>query len=360
MPIQKNQHFVPRCALKPFTLESEGLAINLFNVASSRAIRNAPVKGQCARHYLYGKDLVIENMLKDLEGRYARVLARLQAGGTISEQDEELLLLFVAIQLRRTESAVQGMRDMVTSMSNKIFERAPELKPTDSRSDTEMMHMSLRLAMSLLPYAKDLKLVIFRNKTVVDFVTCDNPAVLTNRFHLQKLKDRRFGYASSGAMISMPLSPTLSALWYDTAVYTVPNASGSSFVDVDKAEDAVAVNELQYLNASKNVYFSRWADASRIGNEIVALSERRAGARPTTQMLVRDERIQDREVYRRGTPEEEKTARETIAMTGFDHPEPSRWLSKVKYRGKPTTFYNGTAVGLVRKPEWLSPSRERS
>ena len=44
MPAHKNQHFVPRCALKPFSLDGNGKAINLFNIKSKLAIENAPVK----------------------------------------------------------------------------------------------------------------------------------------------------------------------------------------------------------------------------------------------------------------------------------------------------------------------------
>jgi hypothetical protein len=42
MPAQKNQHFVPKCLLKPFTLNGDGKAINVFNLARQQAIQNAP------------------------------------------------------------------------------------------------------------------------------------------------------------------------------------------------------------------------------------------------------------------------------------------------------------------------------
>ena len=51
----KNQHFVPRCLLKPFTQDGEGKAINVYNIRHDKLIQNAPVKGQCARDYLYGE-----------------------------------------------------------------------------------------------------------------------------------------------------------------------------------------------------------------------------------------------------------------------------------------------------------------
>jgi hypothetical protein len=69
MPEKKNQHFVPRCALKPFSLDGAGAAINLFNISRAREIRNAPVKGQCARDYLYGSgENSLEDSLVELEG----------------------------------------------------------------------------------------------------------------------------------------------------------------------------------------------------------------------------------------------------------------------------------------------------
>src|SRR4051794_19306669 len=104
MPAQKNQHYVPRCALKPFSLNADGLAINLFNISRRQAIANAPVKGQCARDYLYGKaDLRREQALAKLEGQYSRILDQLSAGGPLPKKDKEWLLLFMLIQFRRTE-----------------------------------------------------------------------------------------------------------------------------------------------------------------------------------------------------------------------------------------------------------------
>jgi hypothetical protein len=81
MPENKNQHFVPRCALKPFSLDGAGLAINLFNIPRARAIQNAPVKSQCARDYLYGKgEKSAEGLLARLEGNYARIVSHLSSG----------------------------------------------------------------------------------------------------------------------------------------------------------------------------------------------------------------------------------------------------------------------------------------
>lgn len=64
MASNKNQHFVPRCYLRPFTLDGNGLSINIFNIDRSRAIKNAPVKNQCSGDYFYGKDQKLERALQ--------------------------------------------------------------------------------------------------------------------------------------------------------------------------------------------------------------------------------------------------------------------------------------------------------
>ncbi len=53
MPDNKNQ----RCHFKPFTLNEEGKAINLYTSVKQRLIPKVPVKSQCARDYFNGVDL---------------------------------------------------------------------------------------------------------------------------------------------------------------------------------------------------------------------------------------------------------------------------------------------------------------
>lgn len=68
MASNKNQHFVPRCYLRPFTINCNNKAINLFNIDKQKFIKNAPVKHQCSRDYFYGEDLIIEKALQPIEG----------------------------------------------------------------------------------------------------------------------------------------------------------------------------------------------------------------------------------------------------------------------------------------------------
>jgi len=148
MPENKNQHFVPRCALKPFSLDGAGLAINVFNIPRGLSIRHAPVKSQCARNYLYGKgDNSAEGLLARLEGQYANIVSGLSDRYDLSEAEKDWLRLFLVIRQRRTESAISQMRELRTSMEDKVFARAPEHQPDDNQTDAQIMHASLALAL---------------------------------------------------------------------------------------------------------------------------------------------------------------------------------------------------------------------
>lgn len=362
MPAHKNQHFVPRCALRPFSLNGEGNAINVLNIASSRPIKNAPVKGQCARDYLYAKDdLKAERFLSSVEGHYATIVSSLQHDKTTAAE-LAIIRWFIVIQMRRTKAAINQMRTFAKAAADKIYANHPDHKPVDTRTDRQVMWESMRLAARLGNFADDLKMAVLRNKTSIDFVTCDNPALLTNRFSFQKLHTNNFGISNSGAILSMPLTPRLSMICYDKGTYNLSNASGTFFIDLKSDHDVSAINELQYLVADQNIYFLRWDEAQRIESDLILLANERSKAVAMAHMFIRDDdaaspslsrKGRKGERYRAGTAEEEKGAQESLVAVSIQHPQPSIWLSKLKLRDKPQVFSDGSAAGPLRKAEWL-------
>ena len=80
MAFNKNQHFVPKVHLRPFTLDGENMAINLINLTRLAAIENAPVKNQCSRDYFYGKDPKLERAVNFIENHYGDVVRMLERG----------------------------------------------------------------------------------------------------------------------------------------------------------------------------------------------------------------------------------------------------------------------------------------
>ena len=351
MADKKNQHYVPRCALRPFSFETAGRAINLYNLERKRAIQGAPLKNQCSRDYFYGKDLRAENVLAELEGRYSQIVEALIAGQEISGGDVEWLLLFVAIQTRRTERAIAHVANFFTGFADAVYSRAPEQRPPDPTHD-QLVKMSMTAGTKSHDYFRDLKFVVLRNRTNIEFITSDDPAIMTNRLAFEQWEEKSFGVMNSGLILVLPLSPTLVAMFFDIGVYTVPIPRGTRFVDMRRAADVEALNHLQHLNARKNLYFASWGERERIAKEADLVIKQRAASKHSFTQLVRDDTA-ERPRFRKGDEQETAAAKELVVKGSFEPPISTRWPSFIKYRPKPVTFQNGTAIGHVRKEGWL-------
>jgi Protein of unknown function (DUF4238) len=343
---------VPRCALAPFGLNGEGLAINLFNIARAMPIQNAPAKGQCSRGYFYGKNLGLEKELIDLEGQYARIVSALSTGKFLSDRDKEWLYIFFIVQMHRTERAVERLRDFIDKMADAAFVSHPDQRP-EPLSHVQLVLMSMDAGLKQLKHIIDLKLIVLRNKTNINFVISDNPATMTKKFHFEQLNKADFGIASAGALISLPLTPRLTALLYDSAVYSIPNATGTPFVDIRQDQGVVCLNGIQYLSADNNIYFKDWSEQDHIAAEVNKVRECRRGIERMVRTFVPDGDLPEGTRWRRGSLEEELTTKRALILSSAHYPRPIEFPLFIKYRQKPKAFSNGSAIGFVRKAEWM-------
>jgi uncharacterized protein DUF4238 len=349
MPALKNQHFVPKCLLRPFAITGNDRSINLYNLRHKRTITNAPIKGQCARDYLYGKDGKIEQMLSKVEAGYSRIMRRINDGGKEDEHDLNDLRFFTLLQLMRTEMAIERARFAMNKMHASVF---GEVDDTSIPSNHHLMIDSLKLCIEARHRISDLKARLIENCTTTEFIISDDPSIFTNRFALQRLQNESFGMMSSGVLFLMPLTPRLCFICYDGQVYTAPNL-GSGRILLTKQDDVEAINEFQYLKASENIYFSRWDDREQIAMSFEAVLEGRPKEWAQTRHFIPDGVDEIGERYVLGTAEEAKQARQWLIQLTFRHPKPTHWPSAIKYRSSPKTFYDGSSVGHVRKAEWL-------
>ena len=120
MPAHKNQHFTPRCLLKPFSLDGNGKAINLFTIVNPRLVQNAPLKHQCSRDYFYGADGAVEAGLAFTEGKFAEALHR-AVDDSETQDDRDLLRFFTYLQLSRTEMAVLRLAAHINRICSKKY-----------------------------------------------------------------------------------------------------------------------------------------------------------------------------------------------------------------------------------------------
>lgn len=347
MPDKKSNHFVPRCHLKPFSLNGDGKAINLYTSVKQLLVPKAPVKSQCARDYFYGADGLLETELEQIEGDYAAAVRRVIAGEE-ADVDLSLLRFFSYVQLRRTEIAMMRLKEAEEAMLNDVPEHVMPPPKLD-----DIMSTSMKACVEAQPLLADLKVRIIENRTDIDFVTSDDPAIATNKWMSQKMNAEGFGVMSSGYILIMPLTPRLAVLSYDNRVYTIPSLVAGRVI-LKKRSDAEALNELQYLKSAANIYFSAWEMGEYVRQRFEEARPRRIENWFATRyyLLVSDDG--EKRVFKEVTKEETRVPNSrSIVHSGVRYPVPSAWLSQLKYRDPIKTFSNGTGAGHVRKEEWL-------
>jgi hypothetical protein len=356
MPQNKNQHFVPRAHFKPFSVNKEGSAIHLYNAKADRAIPNAPLKGQCARDYFYGKDLIVEKKLRDIEGTYSSVIRKLGDDPlTCGATDLRLLCEFALLQSFRTEAMFTRMQQADLSMRSAVFRNHIDKRPPGMGQE-DAVRLAMELFAESIQYLDGLKSLLIINRTNVDFITSDDPAIQTNRYHMQRLADRSFGIMNSGFVMCLPLTPRLLLMSYDPLVYTVPGKIGST-LNVERQPDTAALNSLQFVNCATNIYFSDWEKRSLVRNDFQAVAAHRKDPRHRLRIFIQVDSDELGEKYRLATEEEQKGNGPFMLQTSFPRPKPARWPTFLRFRDPVITYSNGSAAGEIRKRESLrSPS----
>lgn len=345
MTTNKNQHFVPRCHLRPFTHGAEGTAINLFNLERKKLIINAPVKNQCSKDYFYGTDEKLEKAIQLIESGYSRALRDLsQDSRTLSEANKVIFRTFWLFQHMRTEAAALSAVQMAESTRN-----LADLPPEEfSLGIKEAVQIACRTFAGAMHELDDLKFCIIKNKTQFPFITSDNPAVLTNKWQLENHKTRglSFGMGSAGMLALLPLTPKMLLLGYDGDVYNVPNDRG--IVTIRNSHDAIALNRHQFLQCVANVYMH---DAAHEGELIKHYSEIES-ARPKNRHIVHyaqiDSEFGEYTRYVVVPPEEIDKTKEAIMHSQVIHPHPGTWPSQIKIRPSGSVYTNSTGLGYVR------------
>ena len=106
----------------------------------------------------------------------------------------------------------------------------------------------------LSPLLLDLKRFLITNETSTPFIISDNPVALTNWFGHTNRDNRTLGFARSGLQLIMPLSPAFALLLHDGGTYQTH--SKRNIILLREPAHVRALNEIQWLNAYKNIYFS--------------------------------------------------------------------------------------------------------
>lgn len=347
MATNKNQHFVPRCYLRPFTVDGKNTAINLFNIDRERFIPNAPVKNQCSKDYFYGQDDQLEQAIQTLEGAYAstskEVLANI--GQEPTDEQKDILRMFWLFQYLRTEAAAKRSLDSSSAMIDSV-----EAAHLGYKME---LKEAVRIAMSIFATAMykvhDLKVCLIHNKSKTPFITSDDPAILTNRWHF--LNPQRagisFGFERAGTLALLPLSPEVYFAAYDGDVYSLPLKNG--WLKTKSDSDVDSLNQHQYLNCRANIFIKSLEDSQRISEGFKQVVDRRIPCRHLITHAVFDKEVDGHKRFVVVDAETAKKHQESIIHTQSVHPQPKSWPMFLGWRNGGTVYTNGTGVGYVRK-----------
>jgi hypothetical protein len=260
MPDNKNHHFVPRFYLRSFSKSKK--SIDLFNLKSARLIKGAPIKGQCSRDYLYGKDTRNEKSLSEVEGEiaamfrsivYHRRLPRPFTTGHV------LLCVHVAMQALRTQYAGEALNESVDKMMRETFKNDPRLNGENLDDFTFGYEtpslVALFHGMLCFPLMMDLELAALFAPPGTEFITSDNPVIFCNKFMQWRTFGSNTGMASKGLQVFLPIWPQLTLVMYDRSVYRFGKSKNDRVVFASK-EQVFDLNVLQAASASENVYLA--------------------------------------------------------------------------------------------------------
>jgi Protein of unknown function (DUF4238) len=325
-----------------------------LNLKRAKVIRGASLRDQCYRDYFYGKSAGLEKQIALMEGQFNALISNIVQTDAIAPtlRTTSELVTFVSLQRSRTllaEEEINAMTDQLLKlMMHGRIDREVLEKARIEMKDAAAFNVTQSLVVSPIMY--DLKHFLLLNRAGIPFVISDNPVIHTNWFCHAKLPGRSgAGIAKAGLQVVMPISPRHAILLHDANVYGA-EASGR-IIEITKEEDADLLNELQWLNAYKNVYFPPAWSEDKIQQ---ALSWKRPAE--ILPQLSRLKAINDDGLYTPSgktifEPPDADQTRELIHFHGRELPKDFR-IRGVTIKSKPRFWDNGSVASPKRDHIW--------
>lgn len=345
MATNKNQHFVPRCYFRPFTVDEANIAINIYNIDRQKFIQGAPVKNQCSGSYFYGKNEKLEKAIQFVEGAYGNVLREVRKHNRIlTGEHQNILKKFWLLQYLRTEAAAIRVAEMTASVGKIVGITNIDFRTSIKNAVIDAMR-TFAESMDLID---DLKICLIRNRTKIPFLTSDNPSILKNRwwFNDKRTQGRSFGIRSAGTIILLPISPRLLVLGYDHDVYSVLHVQG--VVDIRNECDVAAFNQHQILNCHANLFFQNSELAYLVHEAFINSVKNRPSGFHVIHYAVPDYSDGEYTRYRVTDPSEREGHSEALLHIQHIHPKPLAWPKQIISKHKGVVFTNRTGLGYIR------------
>lgn len=288
-----SNHYVPQFLLKKFSNNSK--SIGMYLNKKKKYIKEASIKEQACRDYLYGDDGKLEDMFMEIEGYAKKVIDNIIKSSTISSlnyEDYHVLLLFMLLSEARNIKAADSMENFMTTTMRIMAKMDKKLDIPDKVIDKMKITspipnlFSITTATELYPILLDLKCTLIINKTDRQFITSDNPFIRYNQMYVIRNYYRGYGLGSMGIQLFFPISPQICICVFDHILYGCKlNKDGNIEIykgkQIDEINKLIILNSYEYLFFNDQIsesYFTRLFNGikhnSELKNEVQALGTR--------------------------------------------------------------------------------------
>ncbi|MGN8774593.1 DUF4238 domain-containing protein [Candidatus Weimeria sp. HCP3S3_B5] len=263
LPVTKNQHYVPRFYMKPFSniknagAKNEKVLISFYQFDNNILKDKVPTSSICSEDFFYDNDGSVENMLAQKESKWSETIKKVLDSSKVDENDYYYIKEFVLYQITRSKAMKNHNQDMAENiLTDSLLNRTRNLSENcirplvKERVEKELTpDFNISMVNELISVLDDYEIDILINKTDLNFITSDVPVIITNPFDVHIA-----GLADIGTVIFFPISLDKMILLYDKKFYK----------KIDKIicqSDVVkSINKYQYISADERIMSKDLAD----------------------------------------------------------------------------------------------------
>lgn len=255
----KKQHYVPQFLLRNWSEDKSSIKTYLLN--ENRIIPTAPISSQAQKHFFYGEDQEVENILCQLEEQSSLIISKLLVENfELSMEERGVIVHFIAMQNIRTPNAIQQTNDMASALARdllikeKKFEEFKENIKYLNVGFTDPTAKQLEFFLSTFLMYTDLKLCLLKANNDNEFVIGQDPIITLNPYLVEKRwPGPKRGIGIRGVIIVLPISPLYSLCLYDKTVYKILNGNNVSCLNNG---DIDTLNKFQFLTTDNVIFFN--------------------------------------------------------------------------------------------------------
>lgn len=256
MQITRNQHYIPRFYMKPFSViknegtKKEKALISFYQFKDNLFRKNVPTASICSEKYFYDQDGKIENNLAKKESEWGRIISKLNCDKQLTKKEISSVREFAIYQIIRTKATLLHNQAMAMSMLTGILyeqndganRRTVEEVVKENVKEKITPEYNLDLVNDILPIIADLEMSVLKNKTDTYFITSDVPVIVIN-----PLRIHGAGLSDIGIVIFFPISQQNLILLYDSKFY------GKINEEIENCDIVNSFNKYQYIGADERV-----------------------------------------------------------------------------------------------------------